>query len=728
MKTEKIPSPPPIQFLRTTAISPNKLNPRQGFSEQGDAELDESLKQFGFDPAISHLLLRPVKQDFRVEVDDPLAEMKGKEKPVRLEVMLPSGEWSLVSRHVDEDGAWDACVNEARFEIVFGHRRWRRSCALAIQWVPAVVQELSDAEVLERMMIENLQREDFTPFEEALGYERMLALRNESKKALWNIKTLAVRLGKSDAHLRQMLGLLKLRGGRGEKELSAGTLPVRHAIVIAKLPTQELRDEVVGLVLENPYGASPMHQRDLEMMLIDKYQRELRGAPFAISDAILVPMKCAEDGEREMGGACTDCPFNSKNDPQDNGRMAMCRNPACFKIKCEAHHDRWAKSVTNEEEKRTALPAAENGALWDFTGKHLQPSTPYFDLAEQPPGHELKPGEENPPTWAKLLKDQNVPVIVAIDRAGKVHELVNREAARAAAIAGGSEIFRPTEKKRRPSNEEEDQEALRKAKIEHDRAKEIAAAELQKIHETVRGLKKFPDAAWPLLVDPLIVSLEEIGEAKIVAGRHGRDVDAKIVPVEFLRKYFKKLPENQRFGFLVELCIAMMPISSEGLRAWAKALGTDLKEVRKAIQKRHQEEDAAAVETAEVTEGMKWSSRREKVEDFEWNAQNVCESPDRCSLALPKTKAIASLEVARSEKGWHYGIQLKLAQGGYVFPVTRTGVSYSSRKLVVASALAELRKDPAFGFDKEAAARLDAYIEMVKGVKNERSNATAQSS
>jgi ParB family chromosome partitioning protein len=90
------------------------------------------------------------------------------------------------------------------FEIVAGERRWRAAQRAKLHEVPALVKDLSDAEVLEVALIENLQRRDLSPVEEARGYERLIEDFGHTQDRLATI------VGKSRSHVANMLRLLSL--------------------------------------------------------------------------------------------------------------------------------------------------------------------------------------------------------------------------------------------------------------------------------------------------------------------------------------------------------------------------------------------------------------------------------------------------------------------------------------------------------------------------------------
>ncbi len=91
-----------------------------------------------------------------------------------------------------------------RYEIIAGERRWRAMKRLGWDEVPAIIKNLSDTETASVALIENLQREELSPIEEALAYGKLLELHNLTQEAL------AQRLGKGQSTVANKLRLLKL--------------------------------------------------------------------------------------------------------------------------------------------------------------------------------------------------------------------------------------------------------------------------------------------------------------------------------------------------------------------------------------------------------------------------------------------------------------------------------------------------------------------------------------
>ncbi len=90
------------------------------------------------------------------------------------------------------------------YEIVAGERRWRAAQRARLHEVPILIRDLSDAETLELALVENIQREDLTPIEEAEGYRRLIDVHGQSQESIAGL------VGKSRSHVANTLRLLAL--------------------------------------------------------------------------------------------------------------------------------------------------------------------------------------------------------------------------------------------------------------------------------------------------------------------------------------------------------------------------------------------------------------------------------------------------------------------------------------------------------------------------------------
>lgn len=166
-------------MLKISEIEPNRDQPRTDFDEEALAELADSIAQHG---VLQPLLVRPISGD---------------------------------------------C-----YQIVAGERRWRASRMAGLTEVPAIIRELTDSEVMEIALIENLQREDLTPIEEALGYKSLIDSYNLTQDEV------AKTVGKSRSTVSNAVRLLSLPQSVIDL-ISQGILTSGHARALLTLTTFE---------------------------------------------------------------------------------------------------------------------------------------------------------------------------------------------------------------------------------------------------------------------------------------------------------------------------------------------------------------------------------------------------------------------------------------------------------------------------------------------------------
>lgn len=129
---------------------------------------------------------------------------------------------------------------DGRYEIIAGERRWRAAQKAQLHEVPAIVLSISDAEAFEIALIENLQREDLDPIDEAAGYQKLIDEHDYTQEKL------AESLGKSRSHIANMVRLLQLPQGV-QKYLSQGDISIGHARALITVDNAEaLVKEVIA--------------------------------------------------------------------------------------------------------------------------------------------------------------------------------------------------------------------------------------------------------------------------------------------------------------------------------------------------------------------------------------------------------------------------------------------------------------------------------------------------
>ncbi len=210
-------------------------------------------------------------------------------------------------------------ANAKGFEIVAGSRRYRAAKKAGLAEIPALVRTLTDEQALEAAVVENLQRADIHPLDEAQGYQTLI------DKTGLEVEAIAAKIGKSVSYVYQRLKLnaldKKVQAAFGEDKITAG-----HAILIARLQPKDQTEALEACTR----GYSPLSVRGLTQWIDDEIHLDLHGAAFKKDDAQLVP----------KAGPCTTCPKRAGSQPElfpDIKKKDTCTDPACFKAKMEAH-------------------------------------------------------------------------------------------------------------------------------------------------------------------------------------------------------------------------------------------------------------------------------------------------------------------------------------------------------------------------------------------------------
>ncbi len=128
------------------------------------------------------------------------------------------------------------------YELVYGHRRFEAAKLAGLEKIPAVIRELSDREVLELAIIENVQREDLNPIEEALAYKKLIQEFGLTQEEI------AQRVGKDRSTIANKLRLLSLPE-EAKKALMEGKITEGHARALLGIKSEEKRKKVLQEIL-----------------------------------------------------------------------------------------------------------------------------------------------------------------------------------------------------------------------------------------------------------------------------------------------------------------------------------------------------------------------------------------------------------------------------------------------------------------------------------------------
>jgi len=211
--------------------------------------------------------------------------------------------------------------NLQEYEIVAGERRWRATKLAGETHIPATIHALTDVEVVETLAIENSQREDVHPLEEAEHF-RFLLDNGEN----YDVDAIAAKVGKSKSYVYQRLKLADLipdaRKAFEQDKLTAG-----HAILLARL---QPKDQQAALKeMANAWGGD-ITTKELASWIDDQIHLELKKAPFNTKDEKLI----------QKAGSCSSCPKRSGFTPDlfpELKKRDVCTDRSCFNKKVQAH-------------------------------------------------------------------------------------------------------------------------------------------------------------------------------------------------------------------------------------------------------------------------------------------------------------------------------------------------------------------------------------------------------
>jgi len=130
------------------------------------------------------------------------------------------------------------------YELVAGERRTRAARIAGLKTIPAIIKDFDDNDMMEIALIENIQRENLNPIEEALSYQNIINLRNFTQEEV------ADKFGKSRSYITNILGLLRLPKFTTEL-VSNGKLSMGHARVLSKLEDDELIDTLATKIVRD---------------------------------------------------------------------------------------------------------------------------------------------------------------------------------------------------------------------------------------------------------------------------------------------------------------------------------------------------------------------------------------------------------------------------------------------------------------------------------------------
>lgn len=285
--------------LADIKADPNQ--PRKYYDEVAMQELTDSIREKG---VLQPILLRPIGSSEAYVKDDPAA-------PVDPSIRKKVGYKGPV------------------YLLVCGERRYRAMQTIYGEYndlgdIPAVIRELSDEEALELQIIENLQRKDVHPLEEAVAFQSLI----EKGK---DLNEIAARIGKSVYYARQRIKLCSLIK-EWQDAYYANRLNSKIAVTLCTF------DEKIQKEMWKERGAAE-GVVNIDNWFINRYRGDLKKATFGLDDDLL----------DKKAGACQNCQFNSAVASlfPESAENPICSNKKCFLNKTDLH---FAKELKKAKE------------------------------------------------------------------------------------------------------------------------------------------------------------------------------------------------------------------------------------------------------------------------------------------------------------------------------------------------------------------------------------------
>lgn len=246
----------------------------------------------------------------------------------------------------------------AKFEIVCGERRFRASQLIGAKDIQAIVKELDDKQAFACMIIENLQRKDIDPMEEAAAFHRL------HKDNTMTVAQMAKMLGKSTSFV---LGRIQLHNTIPEfvQLMRDGILVLTHLLDICKLTEDQqkiLFESCFTEACRSRWTYKFPNMPQLHEMIDEHVMNYLERANFSLTDDTF---SCSQ--------ACESCPLNTKNNPEsfNDANRPRCMKRECFMKKCQEAVFRKAKEHKDvqlvyqgdEKENAVIINAAKEAGL-----------------------------------------------------------------------------------------------------------------------------------------------------------------------------------------------------------------------------------------------------------------------------------------------------------------------------------------------------------------------------
>lgn len=496
-----------------------------------------------------------------------------------------------------------------RLEQVAGERRWKACGEIGIP-MQNMIREMTDAEAVEVLLIENAKREGLRPVDEAEIYDAMLKLLDEKGNKIFSLERIAERVhGEASRanvmRVSRMHKLLQLPASAAQA-LNDGDdkLCLRKAFLVARIADPADREKAaVEVMKQNQWSGKTMTVNEADDHIRRTYQVSLKGwGDHMTRTDLLNPAQEVELGftgkKGQPGdGSCAKCPWLAKNNPafadcmsssggkKDAAGDTGIEPNTCTRARCHAMklENLWQKEgaefqLKHSKAQRVLTMAESKG-------------NEYVPLKHKPSGQDTGKWDDKP-TWEKLIKGQDVPLLVGRSYEGTPCLMVHKKTALAAARVTHPEIFAKQEINTADMSAEEkkkhaEDEKKRKAKeaLNTKIKEEVKRASLLALHSCVatKGLGLDGRKALALAVG------RELSITQVIEALTGQEVlgsDEKA-----LEKFLSGKTQQEVDAFTVMLAIwedvnYSTLDDADDFKAIAEALGLNLKEVANGVKEK----------------------------------------------------------------------------------------------------------------------------------------------
>lgn len=500
----------------------------------------------------------------------------------------------------------DVSPKMPQFEIIAGARRYRAAKELGLTHLPAIVYHgLTVDQVLELQIVENLQRRDLKPLEEA---DALASLMKRGRSA----KDLAVRIGKDARYVHRIAVLADLP--KPARDLIAGDrLPLWAGVEIMRIADPGRRNEAANAMAKDA-GKDHTIDEHRARNILRPFFLTLKDAPFDTANGTLVP----------IAGACGPCEFRTGNQGAlfgADGDADVCTRPSCFDAKKEAH-----RAAVSEDAKARGwqvASAAETKKVFP-TEWTSDPQIKGFVDLDGKPTYESKLTYRQiigGPVGLKSAVASTVKVVFHPKDGRAVQLIETNEVRRLAKTAGHEKALKrdtvaPAKTAKQRTN---DKQRAAKAKEDDVIRADVRTEAQRSIVDSIllaKGAANYTVHVneWRLVLPVLINEIDYGYDAReedvlALASRHAGAASNRLEAIKLLRKAVATANARHLAAMAVDLVLTTMDDHAVGggsrFGDVAKAYDIDVKKLEKAIRERHAKPAAAAPASAKKTDGKR---------------------------------------------------------------------------------------------------------------------------